>query len=57
MIIAILKARQCSDNKIIEMLHWNKKKAYKYIVANSFEEFETIYKEYINLIENFIQIS
>jgi hypothetical protein len=55
MIISILKARQCSDIEIMRILHWDKKKSYKYVVSNSFEEFKNIYEEYINLIIEFIQ--
>lgn len=55
MIISILKAKNYTEDEIINILHWNKKKAYKFIVANSFEEFKTIYNEYINLIIEFMQ--
>lgn len=55
MIISIFKAKNYTEDEIINILHWNKKKAYKFIVANSFEEFKTIYNEYINLIIKFMQ--
>lgn len=55
MIISIFKARNYTEDEIINILHWNKKKSYKFIVANSFEEFKTIYNEYINLIIEFMK--
>ena len=55
MIISIFKAKNYTEDQIINILHWDKKKAYKFIVANSFEEFKNIYDEYINLIIDFIK--
>ncbi len=55
MIISIFKAKNYTDDEIINILHWDKKKSYKFIIANSFEEFKTIYGEYINLIKDFIK--
>ena len=55
MILSIFKAKNYTEDQIINILHWDKKKAYKFIVANSFEEFKNIYDEYINLIIDFIK--
>ncbi len=55
MIIAILKAKGIDNEEIIETLRWNKKKAYKYIVVDSFDEFVSVYKEYIDSIVQFLK--
>lgn len=54
-IISIFKVKNYTEEEIINILHWNKKKAYKFIVANSLEEFKSIYNEYINLIVEFMK--
>ena len=45
-----------SSNVIIEFLHWNKKKAFKFVITNSFDNFVSIYKEYLDLIIEFLKI-
>ncbi len=55
MIISIFKAKNYHEEEIVKILRWDKRRAYKYIVANSFEEFKTIYAEYIDLIIKFIK--
>lgn len=54
-IIALLKAKEFKDNEIIEVLHWNKKKSFKFVVSNNFEDFIKIYKEYLDLIICFLK--
>lgn len=55
MIISILKAKNYKEQEIIELLHWDKKNSYKYIIANDFDEFVSIYEEYISLIIKFVK--
>src|SRR5574344_2117279 len=50
LIISIEKAKGCSNEEILKILHWKNKKSYKYIVANSIDEFISLYDEYIKLI-------
>ena len=57
MIISIFKAKDYDNQEIIEILHWDKKKAYKFSFSNSLEEFISIYEEYIKLIIKFIKKS
>ncbi len=54
-IIALLKAKEFKDNEIIEVLHWNKKKSFKFVVSNNFDDFIKIYKEYLDLIICFLK--
>lgn len=54
-IIALLKAKEFKDNEIIEVLHWNKKKSFKFVVYNNFDDFTKIYKEYFDLIIYFLK--
>lgn len=54
-IIALLKAKGFKDNEIIEVLHWNKKKYFKFVVSNNFDDFIKIYKEYFDLIIYFLK--
>lgn len=56
-IITLLKAKNFEDNVIIEFLHWNKKKAFKFVITNSFDNFVSIYKEYLDLIIEFLKNS
>ncbi len=55
MIIAILKAKGLADEEIIKRLHWEKRRSYKYIVANNYDDFIFKYKEYIELIIKFVK--
>lgn len=57
MIISIFKAKNYGEHEIIKILNWDKKKAYKFIISNSFKEFVSIYKEYMDLIIKFVQKS
>ena len=54
-IISIFKAKDYDNQEIIKILHWDKKKAYKFSFSNSLEEFISIYEEYIKLIIKFIK--
>ena len=56
-IIALLKAKNFEDNVIIEFLHWNKKKAFKFVITNSFDNFVSIYKEYLDSVIDFLKNS
>lgn len=56
-IIALLKAKNFEDNVIIEFLHWNKKKSFKYVVTNNFDDYIKIYKDYLDLIICFLKES
>ena len=49
-IIALLKVYRYEDNEIKKVLGWENEEGYKTIVANSFDEFIDIYKEYLNLM-------
>ena len=49
-IIALLKVYKYKDNEIKKVLGWKCEKDYKTIIANSFDEFIDIYKEYLNLM-------
>lgn len=51
MIISIFKAKDYDNQEIIEILHWDKKRAYKFSFSNSLEEFISIYEEYIKFIK------
>ncbi|MFR2788083.1 MAG: hypothetical protein ACLTBX_04770 [Clostridia bacterium] len=55
MIISMLKAKSYKKQEIIKLLHWDKKNSYKFIIANSFDEFFSIYEEYISLIIKFVK--
>ncbi|HJJ12573.1 MAG TPA: hypothetical protein OIM48_04640 [Clostridiaceae bacterium] len=55
MIISMLKAKNYKKQEIIKLLHWDKKNSYKFIIANSFDEFVSIYEEYISLIIKFVK--
>lgn len=55
MIISMLKAKSYKKQEIIKLLHWDKKNSYKFIIANSFDEFVSIYEEYISLIIKFVK--
>ena len=50
-----LWAKEFKDNEIIEVLHWNKKKSFKFVVSNNFDDFIKIYKEYLDLIICFLK--
>lgn len=54
-IISLLKAKEFEDNVIIEVLRWNKKKSFKYVVTNSFDDYIKIYKDYLDLIICFLK--
>ena len=49
-IIALLKVYKYKDNEIKKVLGWESEDGYRTIVANSFNEFIDIYKEYLNLM-------
>lgn len=55
LIISIFKMQGIKDDKILEILHWNDKKSFKYIVVENYNEFLELYGEYINLIVSFIK--
>lgn len=55
MIVSIFKAKKYENQDIIKILHWDKKKAYRFIVTNSYEQFILLYEEYISLIIKFIE--
>lgn len=54
LIISILKAEGLKDEKIIDVLEMNRKKNYKYIIVDNYEEFVYIYQKYIKLIISYL---